>query len=152
MVQVEGALIRCALLGLAVLAAACGGQTSDDKPDTATPSDSAANASGDAAADVVVFNGCTASDYLDLSAATATRTVTVGATYSPRCITVKVGQQVVFKGDLKNHAMATDEADGPFAGYATVGDEAFVNFPRDGYFPYFDENNKASTGVVRAVR
>jgi len=132
-----------------VFAIGCGGQTHSEGD--AGGDDASADAPGDVGDDVVVFNGCTAANYVDRSAPTAMRVVTVGVSYIPRCMSIKVGQQVVFKGDVATHSMETDDLSGPFAGYATVGDEAFVNFPEAGYFAYFDQSNKSSTGVVRVV-
>jgi plastocyanin len=57
------------------------------------------------------FAGCTA--FTDLSAPSATRTVTFGSNhvYVPRCIRVRFGQQVTFAGSFGTHPM--QQACGP---------------------------------------
>jgi len=110
------------------------------------------------------FNGCSDSNFVDRTAATADRTVAFGTgaaafAYTPKCITVAAGQTVTFMGDLAVHplapgtspaAMDAGTAGNPIA-RTNTGTMARVTFASAGTYPYFCEFHYAG-GMVGAVR
>jgi len=118
----------------------------------------------DMSPDDKVLNGCTEARFVDRSASSADRTVTFGFSsnvfaYSPRCITVAMGQTVTFLGDLSVHPIAPGTSPSA-ANVGTAGNPIprtetggvlRVTFPNAGVYPYFCVFHYAGgmAGVVR---
>lgn len=117
------------------------------------------------------LNGCGSGQFDDRTAAAAPRVVGYGGaggsslfSYSPRCITIAVGQSVTFSGGTTSNFGVHPLGPG-INGNATAGSpnnpirrmtdgnvrEVTVNFPSAGTFPYVCETHAAGgmTGVVR---
>jgi plastocyanin len=146
---------------LALCAVACGDDSDDG--DGAGASGSGASGSGGAGggasgsgasggepADIPDFNGCTNGDYVDLSGASADRTITIAAggmlAYAPKCAIIAAGQSVTFSGSLSSHPTAPGNADDPDAGeydgtspivLTDTGMSAEFTFPNAGTYPYY---------------
>jgi plastocyanin len=149
-----------------------GGVTSNEggaAGETSTQAGAGPEAAGQAgAADVPAntipdFNGCTAADYDDQSAADAPRLIgiaTQGLTFTPPCLTIKAGQTVRWEGSLSSHPLAPGNPDDPEAGSAdnpiletSSGQSIEFAFPVTGTFPYYCElhafgNGQGMAGVV----
>lgn len=117
------------------------------------------------------FNDCASSQFVDRTAAGASRTVGYGGasgsalfTYSPRCITIAAGQSVTFTGGTTSsfgvHPLSPGVLNSPRAGTAgnpiprvTDGNmrDVTVTFPSAGTFPFICEAH-ASTGMTGVVR
>lgn len=82
---------------------------------------------------------------MDLTAATATRTVTFTyPSYTPKCAKIKAGQSVTFSGDFSAHPLtagtvssgtATPQSGSPITN--GTGTSATFAFPTAGTFPYY---------------
>lgn len=117
------------------------------------------------------LNGCAASQFVDRTAAGASRVVGYGGasgstlfSYSPRCVTIAVGQSVTFSGGTTSNFGVHPLGPG-INGNATAGSpnspvrrmadgnvrEVTVNFPSAGTFPYICEAH-AAAGMVGVVR
>ncbi len=115
------------------------------------------------------FNGCTAAQFVDRTAASASRVVGYGGasgstlfSYSPKCITVAVGQTVTFTGGTSsnfgvhplgpgiNGDATAGTAGNPVPRMAT-GSDVTVTFTAAGTFPYVCEAH-AAAGMVGVVR
>lgn len=109
------------------------------------------------------FNGCTAADYEDRSAANAERVIgiaTEGLTFTPSCLIIAVGQTVRFQGSLGSHPLAPGNPDHPEAGSADSpiiatdsGQSVDFTFENPGTFPYYCElhafgDGQGMAGVV----
>jgi plastocyanin len=113
------------------------------------------------------LNGCADTDFVDRSAATATRVVSFGGVersgpfaYAPKCIVVSAGQTVTFRGDFSQHPLApgsspsarvTGSTNNPIPRRETTQADVTITFPAAGSFPYFCEYHYAGgmAGVVR---
>lgn len=141
---------------LAVGTVACGDDSDDGDGTGATGSGSSSSAtsgnggSGAGPADIPDFNGCTTSDYVDLSAEAADRTIEIAPSgaleYAPKCSIVGAGQAVTFSGSLLAHPTAPGNPNDPAAGEyggtspiveTTSGDSLEVTFSAAGTYPYF---------------
>lgn len=119
---------------------------SDDDDDAQRDAGSVEDAAVDARLAIPEFNGCSAEDYVDLSAEDAARVVTIagaGLTYTPKCLIVAAGQSVRFEGSLAAHPLAPGHPDDPSAGTSenpieetSSGREASFTFERAGTYPY----------------
>ncbi len=117
----------------------------------------------DAASDALSFHGCTDARFVDLRAATASRTVTFGSgptpfSYNPNCLRVAAGQAVTFTGAFSVHPLSPGVHGSPSANppgnpipATASGDRVAVTFPTAGVFPFFCTVHGAGgmTGVVR---
>jgi plastocyanin len=117
------------------------------------------------------FNDCASSQFVDRTAAGASRTIGYGGasgsslfTYSPKCITIAVGQTVTFTGGTTSsfgvHPLSPGVLNSPGAGTAgnpipriTDGNmrDVTVTFRAAGTFPFICEAH-ASTGMTGVVR
>jgi plastocyanin len=144
---------RWMLIGLTGAALSCGGTYS------AAPLVSAGDAGGipDGTSDAgsnapdagptSSVNGCTASKYVDATAAGASRAVAFTFfKYSPACLTIATGQSVTFSGDFYSHPLRAGAA--PSAGgdagssqnpIASMngGTTASFTFAQPGIYPYY---------------
>ncbi len=117
----------------------------------------AGGSSGDAIPD---FNGCTASAYEDLSASGAERTIAIaqaGLVYSPKCLTVAVGQTVTWQGSLAAHPLAPGNANDAAAGSAdnpiqatSTGQTVSFTFDAAGTYPYYCTFHSGGDGTGMA--
>lgn len=99
---------------------------------------------------------CTASDYQDESAPDATRVIgiaTEGLSFSPPCLTIKVGQTVRWESSLGAHPLAPGNPDDPNAGSAGnpivetgSGQSVEFAFPAAGTFAYYCELHAFGNG------
>lgn len=126
-----------------------------------------ASSSQDAAMEAAVtfptLNDCQETDYADLTAPTATRTVmSMGSTsYTPRCLTITQGQTVTFAMDFSVHPLASGIAHGSSAGATTpnpiaaqtTGSTYTATFDSAGFFPFkcTVHQHVGMAGVVRVV-
>ncbi len=115
------------------------------------------------------LNGCTTAQFVDRTAASASRVVGYGGAggsavfgYSPKCITVAVGQTVTFTGGTSTnfgvHPLGPGTNGNATAGTAgnpiprmATGTDVTVTFPAAGTFPYVCEAH-AAAGMVGVVR
>ena len=94
-------------------------------------------------ADPTAINGCTPATAMDLTAAGASRQiVTVGNSYSPHCVRIKVGQSVTWTADFQVHPLSSGTpAGGPQAGSpittTTSGNSKMFTFPAAGNFGFW---------------
>ena len=117
------------------------------------------------------FNGCAEAQFVDRTAASASRVVGYGGAggstifgYSPKCITIAAGQAVTFTGGTSSNFGVHPLAPGT-NGNATAGtagnpvprqasgsvSDVTVTFPSAGTFPYVCEAH-AAAGMVGVVR
>ncbi|HNN92117.1 MAG TPA: plastocyanin/azurin family copper-binding protein [Pseudomonadota bacterium] len=108
-----------------------------------------------------VYNGCNTADFVDRTATTAIRTVSFGVggfTYSPKCITIAAGQQVMFSGTFASHplrpgvgSMATAGSPNNPIMATSTGTTASFTFPTAGMYPYNCQLHDGSgmNGVVK---
>ena len=142
-----------------------GGTAGEASTQAGAGSDAAGQAgAGDSPVDAIPdFNGCTASDYEDQSAADALRIIgiaTQGLTFTPPCLTIKAGQTVRWEGSLSAHPIAPGNPDDPEAGSAenpiletSSGQSVEFTFTDAGTFPYYCElhafgDGQGMAGVV----
>ncbi len=132
--------------------------------DTAMASDSATTTDvpvpSDATAAFDVVNGCNPGDYVDLSAASATRTVIFTLpTYTPKCARIAAGQSVTFSGTFSFHPLTpgvppgqtgTASPSNPIT-VTNTGTTASFTFPTAGFYPYYCANH-ASMGMVGVIQ
>lgn len=110
------------------------------------------------------LNGCEDSDYVDRSAAGASRTVSFGGQdgspalgYSPACLIVSAGQSVTFQGDFGVHPFSPGTVSGsgetagtPLTNRSSGSTPYAVTFPAPGLYPYYCElHQPGMAGVVR---
>lgn len=133
---------------------------------TSTGGASAGGAGGGAAGaggGGTTLNGCADGDFVDGTADTFDRTIafggTVGIVYSPKCLRVKAGQMVTFKGPFMFHPLApgstptmpsTGSPGNPITATASGTSQAFT-FPAAGSFPFLCTVHFAN-GMVGVVR
>lgn len=154
-----------ALVSLGTVAA-CDQSNTGSNNDLATASQDLSTGGSDmaSAADMAgptVYNGCNTADFVDRTATTAIRTVTFGVggfTYSPKCITIAAGQQVMFSGTFTSHPLrpgvgATATAGSPNNPImaTSTGTTASFTFPTAGMYPYNCQLHDGSgmNGVVK---
>lgn len=112
------------------------------------------------------LGGCTPADFVDRSAASASRVVGFGGAngsttfgYAPRCITISAGQTVTFMGDFSLHPLSpglsptmmnAGSAGNPVPRMSTGSAPLVVTFTAAGAYPYFCELHYAGgmLGVV----
>ncbi len=108
------------------------------------------------------LNGCGTANFVDRTASTALRTVSFGGTsgfaYSPKCITIAAGQQVMFSGDFTTHPLRPGVGGNATAGSANnpivatgTGNTASFTFPAAGSYPYncLLHDGSGMNGVVK---
>ncbi len=128
---------------LALSATACSSSTSSSTSD--------AGGGGDAGGGPPALNGCTEPDYVDLSAASADRTVVWDFTIKPPCMIVKAGQTVTFNGDFSAHPITAFNGDSPnpFSTPQGTGSSRTFTFTAAGSFGFHCENHPGQMhGVV----
>jgi plastocyanin len=125
-------------LGAASLLAACGGTDTTTSGTTSTASGMEQG-----------VNGCveaTAEDHSnDMGGTSITFGGTAGFVYSPACVKITKGHQVIFKGDFSTHPLTGGEVTGSTAtpDTSTIGEDSMgmaddpVNFPASGTFPFY---------------
>jgi len=119
--------------------------------------------SGDGEEGPLAINGCKADAYVDRTATDADRTVLIGAegvVYTPRCMTVAVGQTVRWEGRLSAHPTLPGNADDAAAGSpdnpilpTSSGSSVEFTFEKAGTFPYYCElhSSGAGNGMAGAI-
>ncbi|MEJ7731927.1 MAG: hypothetical protein WKG00_22295 [Polyangiaceae bacterium] len=150
----KGPLSILFVAALSLGAAACGDDSNDGDGAGASGSGgsgggaSGTGASGGQPADIPDFNGCTTSDYVDLSGASADRTITIAPSlvYEPKCAIIAAGQSVTLSGSLASHPTSPGNADDPDAGdydgtspivLTDTGMSVEFTFPDAGTYPYY---------------
>lgn len=147
---------------------ACGGDDMDPSPTLGDEPSMAGAPAGVAGAPETEdgpaeLNGCKASAYEDASAKEAERVVQIGAdglVFTPRCITIAIGQTVTFEGSLAAHPLAPGNASDTAAGspgnpivQTRSGSSVEFTFDSAGTYPYFCElhgfgDGKGMSGAV----
>ncbi len=105
------------------------------------------------------FAGCVT--FTDLTAAAADRTITFGGgsnTYVPKCVRVKLGQQVTFSGSFSSHPLR--QSCGPVNGVLQGASGSSASFTLDqalGVFGYYCDqhgspNGSGMAGAIEVVR
>jgi plastocyanin len=128
-----------------------------DAATDAVTADTAADSGG-----MPLLNECAAMDYQDLAAGSdAERTVRPRGTtgYTPRCLTVRLGQRVTFEMDFATHPLVPGIPHGPTAGATspnpitrqTAGSTYGLTFEAPGYFPFYC-NRHGHVGMLGVVR
>lgn len=165
------ARLSASLLTMAMLAACSPSNPSPDASandaNSSMPDASAndAMATEDAAQDAAMafftLNDCAEAEYVDLTDATAMRTVVpMGSTgYTPRCFTIRAGQSVTFSMDFTMHPLQPGIAHGSSTGASspnpiqaqTTGSSYMVTFANPGFFP-FKCNIHQHVGMAGVVR
>jgi plastocyanin len=102
------------------------------------------------------FNGCTTDMYEDLTAASAKRVIAIareGLTYSPKCMTIAIGQTVRWEGSLSAHPLAPGNPRDAKAGSpknpiqpTASGSRVEFRFPTKGDYPYYCTVHGFGTG------
>lgn len=129
--------------------------------DSGTPADSGSPA--DSGAPVATIHGCTAAMYVDRGGAGDTRTIAFGgiqgSSYSPKCMTVAVGQTVTFAGPFNSHPLRGGSVAGDPAGASSnpitntdTGSDATFTFTSPGLYPYFCQFHQPGMAGVIQVR
>ena len=121
-----------------------------------------------AAGESCVAGACTLPGFMVLAPCGAAADYTTGSTvrfggsagntYSPRCLTVRVGDTVTWEGTFSAHPLVPStrgSASNPIARVAT-GTSAPVRFTRAGFYPFFCDFHGTDTGggmagVVRVI-
>lgn len=143
------------------------GSTPSTKPTTASPQASASPATNPSAmpasvAPSEVLNTC--GSYVDRTAADADREIkwdlSVGGE-AERCMTVKVGQTVSFRGNFTSHPLKAKGGDSPslfsqaadlVSNQGLAGEEYTpFEFKTAGTFGYVCEKHPSMTGVIRVI-
>jgi plastocyanin len=106
------------------------------------------------------FNGCTIADYEDHSGVADDRTIgiaTMGLSFTPKCLTIQVGQTVTWAGSLAAHPLGPGNADHPDAGTTpspiietSSGQSVEFTFTTAGTFPYYCEVHSFGDGMGMA--
>jgi plastocyanin len=106
------------------------------------------------------LNGCTASEYEDLSAEDAERIVEIaaaGLSFTPPSMIIAAGQTVRFEGSLSAHPLAPGNADDAAAGSpdnpitaTSSGNSVEFTFDTAGTFAYFCELHSFGAGMGMA--
>jgi plastocyanin len=96
---------------------------------------------------LLALNGCKPSVYEDRSGENDDRSIAIakdGLVFTPKCLTIAVGQSVVWQGNLSAHPLAPGNPDDPEAGSpaspivsTSEGSRAEFAFPVAGTFPYY---------------
>lgn len=109
---------------------------------------------------VPTVNGCSSASYTDGSAPGFNRTVSFTfSAYTPRCLTVAVGQSVTFSGAFGSHPLLPGTApssSGPGSSgnpiaATSAGSSATFNFAAAGVFPYYCNFHEAA-GMFGAIQ
>jgi plastocyanin len=122
---------------------------------------SEAGAAGSAAEVIPDFNGCTAAAYEDDRAASAARIIGIategGLNFTPKCMTIAVGQTVRWEGSLAAHPLAPGNIDHPEAGspdspivVTSSGSSVEFTFNSAGTFPYVCQVHSFGDGLGMA--
>jgi plastocyanin len=165
--QEERMMKRWMLIALTGAALSCGGTDSGapviSAGDAGMISDGTSDAGSNApdAGPTSSVNGCTASKYVDATAAGASRAVAFTFfKYSPACLTIATGQSVTFSGDFYSHPLRAGVA--PSAGggagpsqnpisSVNGGTTASFTFAQPGIYPYFCAAHE-SIGMYGAIQ
>lgn len=117
----------------------------------------------DVGAAVPMLNDCTGAMYVDRSATDAERTVRPrGSTgYTPRCVTIRAGQSVVFEMSFTAHPLVPGIPHGPTAGATSpnpiaaqsAGTTYTVLLQDAGYYPFYcrTHGHVGMAGVIRVL-
>lgn len=75
-----------------------------------------------------------------------------GSAYSPRCVTVRVGDTVTWEGDFGGHPRSPSTRGTSMSPITRVasGTSAAVRFTRAGFYPYFCEFHGSDAGAGMA--
>lgn len=96
------------------------------------------------------LNGCSASSYVDSTAAGAT--ITWDFNVSPKCVTIKAGQSVTWNGDMATHPINPYGGDqGSPVPSQFSGSTAKGTFPKAGLFGFHCANHPTMEGAVKVV-
>ena len=142
----KGPISILLVAALSLGAVACGDDSDDG--DGAGASGSGGGGSGGQPTDIPDFNGCTSGDYVDLSGASADRTITIlpAAAYEPKCAIIAAGQSVTISGSFAGHPTLPGNKEDPDAGdydgtspivETNSGMSAEFTFPNAGTYPYY---------------
>lgn len=133
-------------------------QPTADTPMTDTPV-----ATMDSGARVPVLVDCAAMDYVDRTGAMDDRMIVPRGTtgYTPRCMTIRVGQSVMFSMSFTTHPLTSGVPHGSSVGATTPspiqaqssGTSYTVAFPNAGYYPFYCTTHAhiGMAGVVRVI-
>lgn len=134
----------CRWLSLAVLLTAC---ASDAAKPSAPENGAETEPTQPEEQGTPTLNGCKPEDYVDASDDDAERAIAIaaaGLTYTPRCMTIRVGQTVHWMGSLTAHPLAPGNPDDAAAGSAdnpieetSTGSSVAFEFGTRGTFPYY---------------
>lgn len=141
-------------LGAAACSSGRGAEPSENRHPATTPERMGAEMKADGAAappevdeSLLSQNGCKPAAYEDRSGEDDDRAIAVakdGLVYTPKCLTIAVGQSVVWQGTLSAHPLAPGNPDDPEAGSpaspiaATAeGTSVEFEFQTAGSFPYY---------------
>jgi plastocyanin len=106
------------------------------------------------------LNGCTETAYENQTAVSDERAILIaasGLTFTPKCMTIEVGQTVHFQGSLAAHPLAPGNPEDPGAGSAdnpiqetSSGQAVDFTFATAGTFPYYCELHAFGAGMGMA--
>jgi plastocyanin len=105
----------------------------------------------------ITANGCDASMAIDMTAAPTTTITFVGIEYTPRCVRVRAGSNVVFSGSFASHplvggtvtsSVGTPDSSSPVPATSTGSEVAFI--PPKGTYPYYCSVH-ASSGMMGVI-
>ncbi len=158
---------RLMLIALTAAALSCGGANSAaplvSAGDAGVMSEGTPDAGSNApdAGPTSSVNGCTASNFVDATAAGASRAVAFTFfKYSPACLTIAAGQSVTFSGDFYSHPLRAGVAPslgggaGPSPdpiGSVNGGTTASFTFAQPGIYPYYCATHE-NIGMYGAIQ
>ncbi len=149
------ALLASGLLVVGLSQLGCSSDTpaptsTDAGTTTADTGPAATDAGADTSPAITALNGCTATDYVDRTAATADRTITWGFGQTPKCMKIAVGQRVTFNGDFTQHPLVEKggSTPNPFASPKGTGGTRTVDFGPAGTFGYECSIHTSITGAI----
>jgi plastocyanin len=106
----------------------------------------------------ITANGCDASMAIDMTAAATTTITFSGIEYTPRCVRVRAGSNVVFSGSFSSHplvggtvrgSVGTSDPSSPVPATSTGSEVTFI-LPKVGTYPYYCSVH-ASSGMMGVI-